>query len=152
MIRVLIKAIRVLWTAPNTLLGVAVGVVGMPVGTRAQWRRGCMEFYGGLVEWLLRKVPPGGSSSAMTLGHTILGQTRSTLDVVRDHEHVHVRQYERWGPLFIPLYLTASVILWLQRKDPYLDNPFEVEAYSIADPRESPAVSPLADPESPQSD
>jgi hypothetical protein len=40
-----------------------------------------------------------------------------------------VRQYERWGPLFLPLYLGYSLVLWLQRRDPYLENPFEVEAY-----------------------
>ncbi|MGI9516263.1 MAG: hypothetical protein ACR2NP_04390 [Pirellulaceae bacterium] len=133
----LVKGFLALWTAPNTLMGIAVGVVGLPWGTRAQWRCGCIEFHGGLVQKLLRNVPPGGSSSAMTLGHTILGQTQPALDIVREHEHVHVRQYERWGPLFIPLYLGASVILWLQGKDPYLDNPFEVEAYAIADPRQS---------------
>ncbi len=133
----LVKGFQVLWTAPNTLLGIAVGVIGLPCGTRAQWRGGCIEFYGGLVQSILRRVPPGGSSSAMTLGHTILGQSRPTLEVVREHEHVHVRQYETWGPLFLPLYLGASLVLWMRKKDPYLDNPFEIEAYAIADPRQS---------------
>jgi hypothetical protein len=41
---------------------------------------------------------------------------------------VHVRQYERWGPLFVPAYLVSSLVLWLRGRDPYWDNPFEVEA------------------------
>ena len=66
---------------------------------------------------------------AMTLGHTILGQSQAALDVSRAHEHVHVKQYERLGPFFIPAYLAASVWAWIRRKDPYRDNIFEVEAY-----------------------
>ena len=45
------------------------------------------------------------------------------------HEMVHVRQYERWGPFFIPAYLACSLGLWLAGKDAYRDNPFEREAY-----------------------
>ncbi len=71
----------------------------------------------------------------MTLGHVIYGLDRKTLDVVRDHEQVHVRQYERWGPAFLPFYLGCSFWLWVNRRDPYLDNPFEIEAYRISDPR-----------------
>lgn len=70
----------------------------------------------------------------MTLGHTVLGQTEAGLDLVRDHEQVHVRQYERWGPLFIPAYLLSSAWLWWTGKDPYRANPFEVEAYRLSDP------------------
>ena len=36
---------------------------------------------------------------ALTLAYTILGQTDAALDISRDHEMVHVRQFERWGPL-----------------------------------------------------
>ena len=66
---------------------------------------------------------------AITFGHTILGVDQRTLDGVRVHEHVHVRQYERWGPFFLPAYLTCSAWLWLRGGHPYLDNPFEVEAF-----------------------
>jgi hypothetical protein len=65
----------------------------------------------------------------MTLGHSILGQSAAALDIARDHEHVHVRQCERWGPLFPFAYLGISLWLWLIGRDAYRDNPFEVEAY-----------------------
>ena len=66
---------------------------------------------------------------AMTLGHCILGQSQAALEITRRHEHIHVRQYERWGPLFIPAYFVASLSALLKGKDAYRDNVFEVEAY-----------------------
>ena len=69
----------------------------------------------------------------MTLGHVILGRDQACLDRSRNHEHVHVRQYERWGPLMLPLYLAASGVLFLRGLDPDLDNPFEREAFEQVD-------------------
>ena len=135
MLNKLLKVLKVIWASPNSLLGLLVSLLGIPFGTRAQIRQGCLEFHGGLVTAMLRRLPIGGSTAAMTLGHTILGQDRYDLDRCRDHEQVHVRQYERWGPFFLPVYLSWSLFLWAQNKDAYLDNPFEVEAYGIADPR-----------------
>jgi hypothetical protein len=65
----------------------------------------------------------------MTLGHVILGRNQECLEYSRDHEHVHVRQYERWGPFMLPAYLGSSLVLYFRGLDPYLDNPFEIEAY-----------------------
>jgi hypothetical protein len=65
---------------------------------------------------------------AMTLGHVILGRTEAALDVCRRHELVHVRQYERWGPLLVPAYVGCFLFLRWQGKDGYLENPFEKEA------------------------
>ena len=48
---------------------------------------------------------------------------------VRAHELVHVRQYERWGPLFVPAYLAASAWMLVSGRDPYYDNHFERAAY-----------------------
>jgi hypothetical protein len=72
---------------------------------------------------------------AMTLGHVVVGRTAAGLDLAREHELVHVRQYERWGPLFGPAYVLASAYLWFAGRDPYRDNPFEREAYALADSR-----------------
>jgi hypothetical protein len=38
----------------------------------------------------------------------ILGASEADLDAARGHEQVHVRQYERWGPFFLPAYLASS--------------------------------------------
>jgi hypothetical protein len=34
----------------------------------------------------------------------------------RQHEHIHVRQCERWGPFFLPAYGVASVLALLREK------------------------------------
>ena len=65
-----------------------------------------------------------------TLGQTVLGQTDAALDISRDHEMVHVRQFERWGPLMGPAYLCCSLVLWLMHRRPYRDNPFERQAFA----------------------
>lgn len=126
----LTKLIKVLWALPNTLLGLALGGIGLCTGGKLQICRGCMEFSGGMVRWFVRHLPLGDATLAITLGHTILGQTPSGLAIARDHEHVHVAQYERWGPFFLPAYFVCSVWLWMIGRDAYRDNPFEVEAFA----------------------
>ena len=88
---------------------------------------GVIEIYGPRIAALLDRmyIP----ALAMTFGHVVFGQTQLALDATRDHEHVHIRQYERWGILFVPMYLAASVYLYARGRDPYRENPFEIEAY-----------------------
>ena len=91
---------------------------------------GAIEAHGGWVAGLLRRgLPMLGSAAAMTLGHVILGRDAACLQQSRRHEHVHVRQYERWGPLMLPLYFLSSALAYCRGQDPYLDNAFEREAY-----------------------
>ncbi|MCA9134823.1 MAG: hypothetical protein KDA45_16760 [Planctomycetales bacterium] len=98
-------------------------------GGKVRLRDGAIEFYGGLTAALVRSLPPGPLTAGFTLGHVILGQTGQGLEDVGQHERVHVRQFERWGPLMGPVYLGASAWLWLRGRDAYRDNPFEVEAF-----------------------
>ncbi|MCA9054821.1 MAG: hypothetical protein KDA75_13360 [Planctomycetaceae bacterium] len=93
-----------------------------------------LEFHGGFVTWFLRKI--GRGAGAMTLGHVILGQEPAVLDACRDHELVHVRQYERWGPFFLPAYGLCAAWLHLRGHHGYWDNPFEKEAYGNAAARD----------------
>lgn len=118
-----------LWASPASIIGIFVGTLGLMTGGGYQIRRGALEFHGGAVTWSLSRL--WISARAMTLGHTILGRTPYDLDDTRDHEHVHVRQYSRWGPFFIPAYLLCSLALWFRGRNPYLDNPFEVEAFDL---------------------
>jgi len=120
------------WASPYTLLGAAIGGLGLLTGGRARRRGRAIEFYGGAVKWLLHRLPHGQFTLALTLGHTILGSTDAALDIAREHEFVHIRQYERWGPFFGPAYLLSSLVLWIAGKDAYRDNPFERQAYDEA--------------------
>lgn len=122
--------LKYLWALPTTCIGLLFLLPALITGGRIEFIQGCLEIRGGIVAFLLRRCTllPNGAS-AMTLGHVILGRNALALDMARDHEHVHVRQCERWGPFFIPAYLIISIVLWFQRRDPYMDNPFEREAY-----------------------
>lgn len=131
-IRYLLKALVVLWACPYSWLGVFIGCIGLVSGGKTRFRDGALEFYGGGTKWFVRRLPPGKQTAGFTLGHVILGQTSDGLIRVGKHERVHVRQFERWGLLMGPAYLLSSCYVWLRGKDPYLDNPFEVEAYRIA--------------------
>ena len=124
------RPIRYLWALPTTAVGLLFVLAGLLTGGRARVVRGVLEVHGGLVAFFLRRLTPlKGGASAMTLGHVVLGRTAQDLDLSRDHERVHVRQCERWGPFFIPAYLLASLVLFLRRRNFYEDNPFEREAY-----------------------
>jgi hypothetical protein len=95
---------------------------------------GVLEIHGGIVTQLLRRgLPWTGPAAAMVFGHVVLGCDALSLQKTRRHERVHVRQYERWGPLFIPAYLLLSFYCYARGRHPYHDNPFEVEAFNTED-------------------
>lgn len=124
------KALGILWAMPWTLFGLAIGLLGLATGGRCR-RKGCtLEFWGGFTSWFLCRFPLVKGVVAITFGHVILGRDSEGLDRVRSHELVHVRQYERWGPLLVPAYLVHWVRLVIQRRDPYRENPFERQAFA----------------------
>jgi hypothetical protein len=125
----LIRLFGILWASPNTFLGLVLGTLEIGTGGRLRLRGGILEFYGGRVVRLLRWVPGADHTLAFTLGHTVFGITDAALDVTREHELVHVRQFERWGPFMLPAYFGCSLVLWIMGKNPYRDNPFEREAF-----------------------
>lgn len=112
------RMLRYLWASPWSVVGSALAlffrrryvVRGVLLAEGAGWPR--------RLGWRYR---------AITLGHVVLSIDDLDLDTL-EHELVHVRQYERWGPLFVPAYALASLRTLLQRKHHYRDNPFEVAA------------------------
>jgi len=113
-----------LWAGPNTALGV---VLGWMLGGSFCIECGVIQIHGPRVADALNRL--WLPAMAITLGHCVLGQTEAALTITRIHERVHVRQYERWGPFFIPAYLIAWAVLGCLGRDGYRENPFEVEAY-----------------------
>lgn len=124
-----LKILLITWASPYSLIGLVIGFLGLMTGGRGRARDGALEFYGGITAWLVRHLPTGEYTLGMTLGHVIIGQTAQGLEICAYHERVHVRQFERWGPLMGPAYLLASAWQWLQGRDAYRDNPFERQAY-----------------------
>jgi hypothetical protein len=114
-----------LWAAPCTLVGLAAALPLLLCGAQARLVRGVFEVSGSR---LGQRLP----FEAITLGHVVLARTPRAMARWRRHERVHVRQCERWGPLFFPAYLAAGAWQWLRGRSAYWDNPFEVEAFTAA--------------------
>lgn len=109
--------VGMLWTLPNTLLGLALGMASWPFGARLRWQRRELALV--VRDW------PWGKGGAITLGNVIV-HTGAQLDrpcqtyaqrAGRDigacislaaHERAHVYQYLLLGPLFLPLYLLCG--------------------------------------------
>jgi len=132
--------LRVLWASPYTMLGLSIGGIGLCFGGRVRIRGRAIEFYDGGTKWFVQRLPHGQFTLALTLGHTILGQTDASLDISRKHEAVHVAQYERWGPFMLPAYFGSSIFMWLTGRRFYRENPFEREAYDVDGGEHAPSL------------
>lgn len=130
-----VRPLAYLWASPYTALGLLVGAVGYLTGGRLRVRDGVIEAWGGILRPLLQRcVPFPGGAMAITLGHVVVGRSDDALALTRSHERVHVRQYERWGPLFLPAYLAGSAWGLVRRRGVYRGNPFERQAFRDAPP------------------
>jgi len=120
---------RYIWASPNSLIGLLFlpSVVFRRGGF--QIVDGVLEVHGSLIARVLRHcIPIAGGASAITFGHVVLGRDAEALSLTRAHERVHVRQYERWGPAFIPAYLVAAIWGFVTGAGVYHGNFFEREA------------------------
>ena len=123
------SALRILWAAPWSLLGLLIGVLGLLSGGHVQRKHRTVEFWGGCLPAILSIFPFYSGSPVATFGSVVVGRSDRYLDACRKHQMIHVRQYERWGLLFVPAYLACSLALWFRGKRPYYDNPFERSAF-----------------------
>ena len=121
---------RYAWASPATAVGLLFSIVAMLAGARPRVVDGVIEVAGGRLRHLMAALPRCARFAAITFGHVIIGLDHSLLQRVRPHELVHVQQYERWGVLFFPLYVTSSLVQLLRGRHPYFDNTFEREAYA----------------------
>jgi hypothetical protein len=108
-----------LWAGPNSLVGLAGAATARTRPVR--WRGVLLieNSRSGLARFLAWR-----GFGAITLGHVIIAGELLD-DHLLAHELAHVRQHERWGPLFYPAYLLASVA-------GYRRNPFEHAAERAA--------------------
>lgn len=130
----LLLIIRYAWAAPASTLGLLLLAVAVCLGATCRVVDGVLEVAGGRFSRVLPLLPRIFHFEAITFGHVVIGLDHSLLAHLRGHEHAHVRQYERWGLLLIPLYLGSSAIQFLRGRNPYLHNRFEREAFAKAAP------------------
>ncbi|MGH2710929.1 MAG: hypothetical protein ACRDH9_06980 [Actinomycetota bacterium] len=116
----LLRVLAYVWASPNTILGILFGLLSFQ---RPRTQDGILVFDAdrrGFI-WLIALF----RRAAITYGHVVLSNSpvQGSLLV---HELHHVRQYERLGPLYIPLY----VLIWVFTG--YRGHPFE-EAARLAE-------------------
>ena len=122
--------LRYAWASPPTLVGMALLLVALAAGARPRVIDGAIEVAGGGLQRWIARLPRRCRFGAITLGHVVICIDARTADIVRAHEQVHIRQYERWGALLFPLYAGSSLLQLARGRDPYRDNHFEREAYA----------------------
>jgi hypothetical protein len=121
---------RYVWALPNSLIGLIFVPVAAFTRGGVALVDGVLELHGPVIAWTLTHcIPLSSGVVAMTLGHVVLGRDREALAQTRAHERVHVRQYERWGPAFIPAYLLASLWGFVTGAGAYHGNVFERAAF-----------------------
>ena len=123
------RLVRYAWASPNTAIGLVLGLLAVLFGARLEPRQGVLEFFGGRFGGLFAAPWLACPFRAVTLGHVIFATDAVTLDCARAHEHVHVRQYEQWGPFFLPAYAASSLWQLACGRRCYRDNWFERQAY-----------------------
>lgn len=120
--------VKVAWAAPCSIVGLLLGGWVVLLGGSAGRIEGTLEFAyrqsHAQCGRYSRKLP----YRAITFGHVIVAVTEAELGRCRRHERVHVKQYERWGPFFFVAYAASSAWQLINRRRPYWDNYFEVQA------------------------
>jgi hypothetical protein len=114
---------RLLWAAPGSIIGLLLS----PFFERRRMLGSVLVCEG--ANWP-RRI--GWRYRAITFGHVVLCVDRLDESTLK-HELVHVSQYERWGPLFLPAYLGAAMWCIVRGRHHYRDNPFERAARRVGD-------------------
>ena len=109
-----------LWSLPNTLIGLGFALLS---GAVPRPRDGLLiaESNRALAYLFLTRRGFG----AITFGRVVVSAIPLTPHLLV-HESHHARQYEVFGPFYLPIYL------WLHARRGYAANPLEVEAEACA--------------------
>jgi hypothetical protein len=127
------KLLRYAWASPCSFVGLLLLLAGFFSGASVRVVAGVIEVAGGRISSWVSRLPRCLQFSVITFGHVILADTCTSLVCHRVHEQVHVRQYEKWGILFFPLYCGSCLIQLLCGRNPYSDNHFERQACEMVE-------------------
>ncbi|HJU57746.1 MAG TPA: hypothetical protein VJ774_03325 [Actinomycetota bacterium] len=92
-----------IWTMPNTVLGLVLGALTFQL-PRAHGGAFVFDRRPRGVTRILRVM----NRTAMTVGFVIVAAV-PVEGTLLAHERHHIRQYARWGPLFIPVYVMLAI-------------------------------------------
>jgi hypothetical protein len=92
-----------IWTVPNTVLGLVLGAFTFQL-PRAHGGAFVFDRRPRGLTRILRVM----NRTAMTVGFVIVAAV-PVEGTLLAHERHHIRQYSRWGPLFIPVYLMLAI-------------------------------------------
>jgi hypothetical protein len=115
------RILRLVWAGPYSLLGLLLA----PFFRRRSRRRGVLLCEG--AAWPRRL---GWRYRAITFGHVVLSVDELD-ERTFEHEMAHVRQYERWGPAYLPAYGLSSLKALVRGRHYYRDNGFETAARAV---------------------
>lgn len=115
-----LRLLGYLWALPNTVIGLVFGLLSFQL---PRVTSGILVFdrrVAGVI-WIVSRM----RRTAVTYGHVVLGAAPVEGQLLA-HELHHVRQYERLGPLYIPVYLAIFAVRG------YWRHPFEESARRAA--------------------
>ena len=117
------------WTSVNTLMGYLYGMFSAAWTAATSKDRVTVSYSGQAMEFRGSALPLfPGDTEAMVLGATVhYNRNHEETCRLRAHEAEHVRQYRRWGVLYLVAYAGLTVIY-----GGYYDNPFERRAREAA--------------------
>ena len=121
-------AFKYLWASPASALGICAACIASVVGADVKRVSGVLEVSLAPRRAVLCKAVACLPFAAITLGHVVIACSAEEQAAHREHERVHVAQYELWGPLFLLAYPLESLYQLLNGRRPYLDNRFELAA------------------------
>ena len=120
------KIVRYLWAMPTSAVAFPLVAANALCGGQTIVWHGILEVQGPLVRKVIHHK--AFQAAALTLGHVVLCADDHARRRFRAHELVHVQQAERWGPLFLPIYLGLAAWTWHKTGNGYWNHPWEVEA------------------------
>jgi hypothetical protein len=126
----LLTVLGITWALPLSLFGALLALPVLVLRGQAQLIRKptiAILVRGPFADAMLSRHP-FGAMTAMALGHVIIAEHHGLSNRILIHELEHVRQAERWGPLFPVAYLLSSAWAAIRGRDAYWHNIFEIAA------------------------
>ena len=122
------SAFKYIWASPATAIGVCAACIAGLIGAELGRVSGVLEVSLAPRGAVLCKAVACLPFVAITFGHIVIACSAQEQATHREHERVHVAQYELWGPFFLLAYPLESLYQVLSGRRPYQDNRFETAA------------------------